>query len=94
MSPISNLPKWKGADRVYSYLYRVLEKMGLENWQAEVARSKKRRRKIKKSPAPTEDMVMIIKALNKRLDEEGPADGTQQDDTFRRLVYGDGRRRR
>jgi len=69
MSPISNLPKWKGADRVYSYLYRVLEKMGLENWQAELATSKKRRRKIKKSPAPTEDMVMIIKALNKG-DEE------------------------
>lgn len=56
-------PRWPGADAVYSYLYRVLERMGKENWQAEVARAKKKRSRPK-PPRPTDDMEEIMKALD------------------------------
>jgi hypothetical protein len=55
-------PDWPGADAVYGYLYKVLEKMGTVNWKAEVARAKKRRVKVK-PPRPSDDMETIQKAL-------------------------------
>ena len=63
------LPTWPGADQVYSRLYRLLEKMGADNWKAEVARAKKARRKPKPGAMSTPEMDEIIEALNKG-DEE------------------------
>jgi DNA-binding GntR family transcriptional regulator len=63
------LPKWPGADQVYSRLYRLLEKMGADAWKAEVARAKKARRKPNPNNVKTDDMADIIDALNKG-DEE------------------------
>lgn len=62
-------PDWPGSDVVYSRLYRLLEKMGADNWKSAVEQAKKRRRKVK-PPAPTEDMKTIIKALDKGDEEE------------------------
>lgn len=63
-----SLPKWPGADSVYSKLYKVLERMGAENWKRAVAQAKKRGVKVK-PPAPTEEQDFIIRALAKG-DEE------------------------
>lgn len=60
---IAETPEWPGADAVYSYLYKVLEKMGSDNWAAEVAQAKKRRTKPA-SPHPTDDMKNIMDALD------------------------------
>jgi hypothetical protein len=59
-----SLPKWPGADSVYSKLYKVLERMGAENWKRAVAQAKKRGVKVK-PPAPTEEQDFIIRALAK-----------------------------
>ena len=53
-------PDWPGADAVYSYLYTVLERMGAENWKAEVSRAKKRRTRPK-APRPSEEMEDIMR---------------------------------
>lgn len=66
---VANLPDWPGADHVYSYLYKVLEQLGAENWKAEVERAKKRRVKPK-PPRPTSDMETIMDALGKGDEEQ------------------------
>lgn len=71
-----NLPGWSGASHVYSYLYGVLERLGAENWRREVERARKQRRKPgehfgrPQAPAPTEEMVTIIEALDRGDEEE------------------------
>jgi hypothetical protein len=64
----SATPSWPGADKVYSKLYKVLEKMGADIWAKAVADAKKKRTKPK-HPGPTEDMAEIMVALGKG-DEE------------------------
>ena len=66
---VANLPDWPGADHVYSYLYKVLEQLGAENWKAEVKRAKKRRVKPK-PPRLTSDMETIMDALGKGDEEQ------------------------
>jgi len=65
----AEVPDWSGADAVYSNLYKVLEELGAANWEAEVARAKKRRVKPK-SPRPTEEMETIMEALNSGDEEQ------------------------
>lgn len=63
-----NLPQWTGASAVYSYLYKVLEQLGAEEWSRTRAAAKKRGRKPH-GIGPTDEMKEIIEALN-RGDEE------------------------
>jgi len=66
---LADLPIWQHSDKVYSYLYSVLEKLGQDAWKQEVARAKKTRRKVK-GITPTDEMDDIIKALDKGDEEE------------------------
>ena len=64
------LPKWKGADQVYSRLYALLDKMGADAWKAEVARAKKARRKPNPNSVVSDDMKATTDALNKGDEEQ------------------------
>lgn len=60
-----SLPSWPGASSVYSYLRGVLERLGAEHWQRELAAHRKRGRKglPKQISAPPDEMKTIIAAL-------------------------------
>jgi hypothetical protein len=60
---LGNMPAWPGASQAYSHLYKVLEKMGADNYKAEVAAARKRGRKPR-PPQPTEEMKEIMEALD------------------------------
>ena len=68
---ISKLPNWPGAKHCYSRAYRLLERWGAANHAAAVANFKGKHRRVGgvSCPAPTDEMVSLIDALNKG-DEE------------------------
>lgn len=62
-----NLPDWRGASAVYSFLYGVLEKLGAELWANHVRELRKKGRRthnLKQGPTPTMEMQEIIAALS------------------------------
>ena len=72
---ISKLPNWPGAKHCYSRAYRLLERWGAANYAAAVANFKGRHRRVggvlvMPCPAPTDEMVSLIDALDKGYEEK------------------------
>ena len=62
---MSNLPKWAGADTVYTRAGRIASALNLDSYRAQRAASKRKRFRF--SPPP--EAIAIIEAMN-RGDEE------------------------
>lgn len=68
--PVTATTPFLHADVVYGRAMRLLEKWGAANWEAQLRRHKhKPGRKLPPCPAPTQEMVDLIEALD-RGDEE------------------------